>query len=106
MKKKVDHYEIIYENEKRVRYSVFKSSNLDVIGKVYGRMLQFEDMFQTFPNASCRLELAKDYNYDPDLGSFNIADVIHDQIWQIVVEDVMKKYGNDIESVISYKEEE
>lgn len=65
-----DHYEILYENEKGVRYGVFRSTDLDALGQAYARMLQFENMFRTFPNASCHLILTQDYNYDPDCGSF------------------------------------
>ena len=92
----IDHYEILYENEKGVRYGVFRSTDLDALGQAYARMLQFENMFRTFPNASCHLILTRDYNYDPDCGSFSIGSVIGgaaEHKWDILVDDIIHDLG-------------
>jgi hypothetical protein len=101
MKKRIDHYEIIYENEKRVRYSVFKSTDLDVLAQVYAKMLQFEEMFKTFPNQSCHLELVQDYNYDADLGSFNFSDIINNYTWDTVLNWARSNFAGRIEPTIN-----
>ena len=38
-------------------------------------MLQFEEMFRTFPNASCQLLLERDCNYDEDCGAFRMDEL-------------------------------
>lgn len=103
-KKRVDHYQIVYENERKVKYGIFNSTNLDVLGQIYARMLQFETMFETFPNASCRLILEKDYNYDPDLGSFRMEDVIGSSgydLWAAFTEEIVQTFRYYIEIPVS-----
>lgn len=97
---KQDHYQILYEDERGTRYGVFNSTDLDVLGQIYSRMLQFETMFHTFPNASCKLILTRDYNYDPDLGSFRMNDVVDPQ-WDMFVDCIVKEFRGRIEEPVT-----
>jgi hypothetical protein len=55
-----DHYAILFQDERKTQYTVFASTSLNTLGKIFARMLQFEEMFHTFPNESCHLRLEKD----------------------------------------------
>ena len=55
-----DHYDILYQDEHGTRFTVFASTDLTTLGYIFAGMLQFEEMFHTFPNASCRLFLERD----------------------------------------------
>lgn len=67
-KKQVDHYAILFQDERKTQYTVFASTDLNTLGAIFTKMLQFEEMFHTFPNASCRLLLERDYNYQLPTG--------------------------------------
>ena len=98
--KRVDHYQIVYENERKVKYGIFNSTSLDALGQIYARMLQFEAMFKTFPNASCRLILEQDYNYDPGLVRFRMEDVIGApgyDLWSAFTDEIVQEFRHDIE---------
>ena len=95
-----DHYAILFQNEKKTRYTVFASTNLGALGKIYAIMLQFEQMFHTFPNASCSLCLEKDYNYDSDLGAFRMDALSFEEAhkWKYLVDLIIKQYGHVLDS--------
>jgi len=95
-----DHYAILFQNEKKTRYTVFASTNLGALGKIYAIMLQFEQMFCTFPNASCSLYLEKDYNYDSDLGAFRMDALSFEEAhrWKYLVDLIIKQYGHVLDS--------
>ena len=99
-KKIQDHYAILFQDEKRTLYTVFASTNLDVLGNIFAMMLKFEELFRTFPNASCRLILTKDYNYDPDLGAFRMDAIPFGEApkWQYLVDGIIKQYGYVLDS--------
>ena len=71
------HYTILYVDEKRTQYTIFESTDLDSLAQIYVRILQFESMFRTFPNESCRVVLEQDFNYDPDTEVWNMANIVN-----------------------------
>ena len=55
-------FEIAYLTERsspRSDYPVFRSIYLDELAQLYAELLQFENMFHTMPNMSCKFELRK-----------------------------------------------
>lgn len=100
-KKKIqDHYAILFQDEKRTLYTVFASTNLNALGNIFAMMLQFEQMFHTFPNVSCHLLLTKDNNYDPDLGAFRMDAISFGEShkWKYLVDGIIKQYGYVLDS--------
>ena len=99
-KKQVDHYAILFQDERKTQYTVFASTDLNTLGAIFAQMLQFEEMFRTFPNASCHLRLEKDYNYDPDLGAFRMDALPFGEShkWGILVDDIIHNYGTVLDS--------
>ena len=95
-KKLVDHYAILFQDERKTQYTVFASTDLNTLGAIFAKMLQFEEMFRTFPNASCHLRLEKDYNYDPDLGAFRMDALPFGESykWGVLVDDIIHYYGS------------
>ena len=63
-------------------------------------MLRFEEIFHTFPNASCRLLLERDYNYDEDCGAFRMDELQGADFgkWEILVDDMIRQYGHRLDS--------
>lgn len=99
-KERVDHYAILFQDERNTKYTVFTSTDLDTLGAIFARMLQFEEMFHTLPNASCRLRLEKDYNYDPDLGAFRMDELQCSDFskWAVLIDDIIHQYGHRLDS--------
>jgi hypothetical protein len=99
-KEQVDHYAILFQDERKTQYTVFASTDLNTLGAIFAQMLQFEEMFRTFPNASCHLRLEKDYNYDPDLGAFRMDALPFGEShkWGILVDDIIHNYGTVLDS--------
>lgn len=95
-----DHYAILYQDERNTRYTVFASTSLNTLGAIFAKMLQFEEMFHTFPNASCQLLLERDYNYDPDLGAFRMDALPFGEMnkWGVLVDDMIRQYGHQLDS--------
>lgn len=95
-KKPVDHYAILFQDERKTQYTVFASTDLNTLGAIFAKMLQFEEMFCTFPNESCHLLLEKDYNYDPDLGAFRMDALPFGEShkWGVLVDDIIHYYGS------------
>ena len=95
-----DHYAILYEDERNTRYTVFASTDLNTLGNIFAKMLQFESMFHTFPNMSCHLCLEKDYNYDPDLGAFRMDAIpfMESQKWSVLIDEIIHDYSYVLES--------
>ena len=95
-----DHYAILFQDERKTQYTVFASTSLNTLGKIFARMLQFEEMFHTFPNESCHLRLEKDYNYDPDLGAFRMDALPFGEShkWGVLVDDIIHYYGSVLDS--------
>ena len=83
-----DHYAILFQNEKKTRYTVFASTNLSALGKIYAIMLQFEQMFR------------KDYNYDYDLWAFRMDALSFEEAykWKYLVDLIIKQYGHVLDS--------
>ena len=99
-KKLVDHYAILFQDERKTQYTVFASTDLNTLGAIFAKMLQFEEMFHTFPNESCHLRLEKDYNYDPDLGAFRMDALPFGEShkWGVLVDDIIHYYGSVLDS--------
>jgi hypothetical protein len=95
-----EHYDILYQDEQGTRFTVFASTDLNTLGYILADMLRFEEMFHTFPNASCHLRLEKDYNYDPDLGAFRMDALPFGEShkWGILVDDIIHNYGTVLDS--------
>lgn len=93
---KQDHYEIVYVDEHKTPYVVFASTSLDALADIYAKMVQFEELFHTFPNSSCRLVLQKDCNYDPDLGASRFDSILPK--WEVLVDSILNQYGHRLES--------
>ena len=97
---RVDHYAILFQDERKTQYTVFASTSLNTLGKIFARMLQFEEMFHTFPNESCHLRLEKDYNYDPDLVAFRMDALPFGEShkWEVLVDTLIHDYGHVLDS--------
>lgn len=95
-----DHYDILYQDEQGTRFTVFASTDLNTLGHILADMLRFEEMFHTFPNASCRLLLERDYNYDEDCGAFRMDELQGADFgkWEILVDDMIRQYGHRLDS--------
>lgn len=87
------HYAILFQDEKRVNYTVYESVDLASIADVYADMVAFENMMHTFPNLSCKLYLTEDMNYDPDCGAWSISSVVGDSRWDACLETIAKNHG-------------
>jgi len=96
----IDHYAIMFYDEKKTGYTVFASTDLNTLGNIFATMLQFEEMFRTFPNESCHLRLEKDYNYDPDLGAFRMdaLPLMESHKWTVLVDDILSQYMGKLDS--------
>ena len=107
-KKQVDHYAILFQDERRTQYTVFASTDLNTLGYIFAGMLKFEEMFHTFPNASCQLLLERDYNYDEDCGAFRMDELQCADFgqWQILADDMIRQYGHRLDSPKRGKEHE
>lgn len=99
-KKLVDHYAILFQDESKTQYTVFASTDLNTLGAIFAKMLQFEEMFRTFPNESCHLLLEKDYNYDPDLGAFRMDALPFGESykWGVLVDTLIHDYSYVLDS--------
>jgi hypothetical protein len=99
-KEQEDHYAILFQDERKTQYTVFASTSLNTLGKIFARMLQFEEMFHTFPNESCQLRLEKDYNYDPDLGAFRMDTLPFGEShkWEVLVDTLIHDYSYVLDS--------
>ena len=99
-KEQVDHYAILFQDEHRTQYTVFASTSLNTLGEIFAKMLQFEEMFHTFPNQSCHLRLERDYNYDEDCGAFRMDELQGADFgkWEILVDDMIRQYGHRLDS--------
>lgn len=99
-KNQVDHYAILFQDEHKTQYTVFASTDLNTLGAIFAKMLQFEEMFHTFPNASCRLFLERDYSYDEDCGAFRMDELQGADFgkWEILVDDMIRQYGHRLDS--------
>lgn len=99
-KEQVDHYAILFQDERKTQYTVFASTDLNTLGAIFAKMLQFEEIFHTFPNASCHLRLERDCNYDPDLGAFRMDDLPFGEShkWGVLVDDIIHYYGSVLDS--------
>lgn len=99
-KEQIDHYAILFQDERKTQYTVFASTDLNTLGAIFAKMLQFEEMFHTFPNESCHLRLEKDYNYDPDLGAFRMDALPFGEShkWEVLVDDIIHYYGSELDS--------
>lgn len=95
-----DHYTILFQDEHGTRFTVFASTDLTTLGYILADMLRFEEMFHTFPNASCRLLLERDYNYDEDCGAFRMDELQGADFgkWEILVDDMIRQYGHRLDS--------
>lgn len=95
-----DHYGILFQDEHGTRFTVFASTDLTTLGYILADMLRFEEMFHTFPNASCRLLLERDYNYDEDCGAFRMDELQGADFgkWEILVDDMIRQYGHRLDS--------
>ena len=96
------HYAIVYENERKTRYTIFESTDLDVLAQIYAGILQFEAIFRTFPNMSCKVVLTQDFNYDEDTGAWDMTGVVG-HAWGPFVEEMKERYRGKL-GVIIYKE--
>ena len=47
--KQVDHYAILFQDEHRTQYTVFASTDLNTLGAIFAKMLQFEEI--NYPRA-------------------------------------------------------
>lgn len=94
------HYAILFQDEHGTRFTVFASTDLTTLGYILADMLRFEEMFHTFPNASCRLLLERDYNYDEDCGAFRMDELQGADFgkWEILVDDMIRQYGHRLDS--------
>ena len=92
MEKIKDYYVIIYYREDRVSYVVYGSTDLAKVGKVYAKMVAFEELIHSFPNMSCRLVIEKDENLDKQL-AFPMAVAIGDERWDGIMDGIMRDYG-------------
>ena len=92
--------DILYQDEQGTRFTVFASTDLNTLGYILADMLRFEEIFHTFPNASCRLLLERDYNYDEDCGAFRMSElqVADFGKWEILVDDMIRQYGHRLDS--------
>ena len=100
-KKQVEeHYDILYQDEQGTLFTVFASTDLNTLGYILADMLRFEEMFRTFPNASCRLIMERDYNYDEDCGAFRMDELQGADFgkWEILVDDMIRQYGHRLDS--------
>ena len=100
-KKQVEeHYDILYQDEQGTRFTVFAATDLHTLGYILADMLRFEEMFRTFPNASCRLIMERDYNYDEDCGAFRMDELQCADFgkWEIFVDDMIRQYGHRLDS--------
>lgn len=93
------HYAILYVDERRTQYTIFESTDLDALAQIYARILQFESMFRTFPNDSCRVVLEQDFNYDPDTGAWNMANIVS-PMWDLFVEEIKRDFLGRIGDII------
>lgn len=95
-----EHYDILYQDEHGTRFTVFASTDLTTLGYIFAGMLQFEEMFRTFPNASCQLLLERDCNYDEDCGAFRMDELQCADFgkWEIFVDDMIRQYGHRLDS--------
>lgn len=93
------HYAILYVDEKRTQYTIFESTDLDSLAQIYARILQFESMFRTFPNESCHVVLEQDFNYDPDTGAWNMANIVSPK-WELFVEEIKRDFPGRIGDII------
>ena len=93
------HYAILYVDENRTQYTIFESADLDSLAQIYARILQFESMFRTFPNASCHVVLEQDFNYDPDTGAWNMANIVSPK-WDLFVEEIKSDFPRKIGDII------
>ena len=95
-KKQEDHYAILFQDERKTQYTVFASTDLNTLGAIFAKMLQFEEMFRTCPNASCHLLLEKDYSNVPDLGAFRMDALPFGEShkWGVLVDDIIHYYGS------------
>ena len=100
IEEQVDHYAILYEDERNTRYTVFASTDLNTLGNIFAKMLQFESIFRTFPNMSCHLCLEKDYNYDPDLGAFRMDAIpfMESHKWSVLIDEIIHDYSYVLDS--------
>ena len=99
-KEQEDHYAILFQDERKTQYTVFASTDLNTLGAIFAKMLQFEEMFHTFPNESCHLRLEKDYNYDPDLGAFRMDALPFGESykWVVLVDTLIHDYSYVLDS--------
>lgn len=97
---RVDHYAILFQDERKTQYTVFASTSLNTLGAIFAKMLQFEEMFHTFPNESCHLRLEKDYNYDPDLGAFRMDALPFGEShkWEVLIDTLIHDYSYVLDS--------
>ena len=101
-KKTEHHYAIVYENERRTEYTIFESTDLDVLAQIYAMILKFEELFHTFPNESCHVVLTQDFNYDGDTGAWDMSCVVG-HAWGPFVEEMKEQYRGKLGAII-YKE--
>lgn len=94
--KSTDYYQIMYVNERREEFRIFSSTDVDVLAQIYAKLLLFETLFQTFPNASCKFVLEKNYNYQQDLVTYRFDTLYNFNTWTVLIDDIIHCYGSKL----------